>query len=223
MVKSTAVGLSLLASAVATAHAGVVPPIHGERADGLSAAHGRLLPVEFDVPKDAAVTDDVIYRVIQLYGQAVTPDLRASVFFDRGIADDREGNYGGAMQAYGQVIKFDPGNARAFNNRCFDEAILGALDSAIADCSESLRLRPSNASAFDSRGLAHLKLNHLEAAIADYDAALKIEPQLAMSLFGRGVAKRRKGDVAGGDADIAAAEAIKLDVADDMAKMGVHL
>ncbi len=162
-------------------------------------------------------------RAMPLYEQADAPDRGVSVLFDRGIDDDSEGRHDRAVQDYGEVIRLDPGNARAFNNRCFDEAILGKLDLAVADCRESLRLAPNNAGAFDSLGLAYLKLNHLDAAIAYYDAALKIEPALAVSLFGRGIAKRRKGDIAGGNADIAAARAIWDNIADNMAKLGVRL
>jgi len=51
---------------------------------------------------------------------------------------------------------------------------------------------------------------------------LKLNPNLATSLFGRGVAKSKKGDIAGGDDDIAAAKAVKADITDVMAKLGVQ-
>jgi hypothetical protein len=64
-------------------------------------------------------------------------------------------------------------------------------------------------------------MGSLDDAIADYDAALRIEPKKAISLYGRGTAKRLKGDTAGSEADFAAAQAIKTNVADEMAQYGV--
>jgi tetratricopeptide (TPR) repeat protein len=201
----------------------LLAPIPGVAQSGTTQVGAAILPVDFEVTTDRAIAGEATNRANLLYEQAVTADQNASLFLDRGIDNDRRGQYDRALQDYGRVIELDPRNDKAFGNRCFDEAILGQLDLAVVDCSVSLRLRPNNAGVFDSRGLANLKLNRLEAAIADYDAALKIEPELAVSLFGRGVAKRRQGDVAGGNADIAAARKIRADIADDMAKMGVRL
>jgi tetratricopeptide (TPR) repeat protein len=64
-------------------------------------------------------------------------------------------------------------------------------------------------------------MGSLDAAIADYDAALRIDPKIANALYGRGAAKRLKGDTAGSEADVAAAQAIKPNVADEMARYGV--
>ena len=92
-------------------------------------------------------------------------------------------------------------------------ALAGQLDSALADCNESLRLRPSNARTLGSRGFVYLKSGRLDSAIADYDEALRLDPKNAYSLYGRGLAKQMNGDTAGGAADIAAA--INVVVADD--------
>jgi transglutaminase-like putative cysteine protease len=51
---------------------------------------------------------------------------------------------------------------------------------------------------------------------------LRANPSNPYSLFGRGMAKRMIGDSSGGDADIAAARAIRANIADEMAKLGVQ-
>ena len=43
------------------------------------------------------------------------------------------------------------------------------------------------------------------------------------SLFGRGAAKLKKGDLKGADADIVQAQAMKADVAEYMASLGIQL
>ena len=111
----------------------------------------------------------------------------------------------------------------AFSNRCFARGALDQLDQALADCSEALRLKPHNSGALSSRAFIYLKLRRYDAAIADYDLRLRMNPDDAHALFGRGVAKHMKGDWRGGDGDIVAAQALKPDIADYMAKLGIRL
>lgn len=151
----------------------------------------------------------------------VRRESSAAEFYQRGLADDAKNNYDDAINEYTQAIQLNSGNASAFNNRCFDRAIIGQLQNALADCNESLRLSPNKAYALDSRGFAYLKLGQFEAAIADYDAALNLDPKMASSLYGRGIAKLKKGD-ADGHADITAAKAVDADIANEMAALGVN-
>ena len=80
----------------------------------------------------------------------------------------------------------------------------------------------NSAVAIGSRGAIRLKLGDTEQALGDFEAALALNPRQPVALFGRGLAKQRRGDGAGGAADIAAAKAIRADVADDFAKLGIE-
>jgi TolB-like protein/Tfp pilus assembly protein PilF len=151
---------------------------------------------------------------------AINPN-DAAAFNDRGTSYRAMGQYDRAIQDYDQAIRLMPNSAMALNNRCFAKALADQPEQGLADCNESLRLRPGNASTLASRGFANLRLKNYEAAIADYDAALRISPGNPYALFGRGTARRLRGNLSGGDADIAAAKAIKADIADEMAKLGV--
>lgn len=162
-------------------------------------------------------------RAIRDYDNAISLNPNDAVAFnDRGTSYRATEQYALAIEDYDQAIRLNPKNAMAFNNRCLAKAVLGQLEQGLADCNESLRLRPDNANTLASRGFAYLKLKRYTAAIADYDAELRINPGNPFTLFGRGVAKRMKGLSSGGDADIAAAKAIKADIADKMAKLGVE-
>jgi tetratricopeptide (TPR) repeat protein len=161
---------------------------------------------------------------IQDYDHAIATNPNdADAFNNRGTSYRARGQYDLAIQDYDQAIRLIPNNAKALNNRCFAKALAGQLEQGLADCNESIRLRPRNANTLASRGFIYLKLKRYDAAIADYDAEWRISPGNPYSLFGRGMAKRMKGNLSGGDADIAAAKAIKADIADKMAKLGVHL
>ena len=115
-----------------------------------------------------------------------------------------------------------PTDARWWNGRCWDRAILDRLQDALSDCNESLRLKPDAANTLDSRGLVYLKLGEIDKSLADYNAALKLDPRLSDSLYGRSLAERKKGDTAAADTDLAAAKALRPNVADEFAKYGVN-
>jgi tetratricopeptide (TPR) repeat protein len=144
----------------------------------------------------------------------------AQAFSHRGTAFFTKGDYRRAIQDYSQAINLDPGNATAFDNRCWTRATLGLLGEALQDCDQSLKLRPSHAATLATRGFTLLKAGDLEAAIADFNAALAIAPQNAYALYGRGLAKLKKADAEGND-DIGAAKTISGDIALEFARYGL--
>jgi tetratricopeptide (TPR) repeat protein len=163
-------------------------------------------------------------KAIADYGHAIAINPGdADVLNDRGTSYSALGNYEHAIRDFDRALSLNRTNAMVLSNRCFAEAVVNRLEEALADCNESLRLRPANANTFASRGFANLKLGRWAAAIADYDEEIRIYPGNPYSLFGRSIAKRRSGDVLQGKADMAAARAIAPDIAETMAKLGVHL
>jgi tetratricopeptide (TPR) repeat protein len=169
---------------------------------------------ELQGDRERAIADHA--SAIELNSKWVNPRgfaLRASAF-------GKKGQYDLAIQDL-QARKRDPKNGSFWNNLCLYQTIAGAFDKALTDCNEALRLQPDDPHVLDSRGFTYLKMGSLDEALADYDAALRKDPKLANSLYGRGVAKRLKGDFAAGEADLATAQALKPNVAEEMAQFGV--
>jgi uncharacterized caspase-like protein len=142
--------------------------------------------------------------------------------YERGQNYALNGDFALAIKDFDEVIRRDPKHTGALNDRCWAEAMIGALHDALADCNEALRISPNYMDALDSRGMVNLKLGMLKMAIADYDAALRIDPKHAASLFGRGIAKLRSGNVDGGNSDISAAKAIQPTIANEFASYGIR-
>jgi tetratricopeptide (TPR) repeat protein len=127
--------------------------------------------------------------------------------------------YALAGEAYGELSVIQPTDAGVWNNKCWNEAIAGLLQDALADCNKSLELRPDNSNALDSRGLIFLKMGEMDRSISDYTAALAIDPRKAYSLQGRGIAKQRKGDTDGANVDLSAANAINPQIGDQFIRL----
>jgi tetratricopeptide (TPR) repeat protein len=109
---------------------------------------------------------------------------------------------------YDEAIRIEPNTNSVWSGRCWNRAVVGELQAALADCNNALQLEPNAAAAFDSRGLTYLKMGQFDSAINDYNAALRLDPKMASALYGRGLAKLKKGDITGGNADVAAATRI---------------
>jgi tetratricopeptide (TPR) repeat protein len=163
-------------------------------------------------------------RALEDYNEAVTINpLDADAFNSRGTTYAALARYERAILDFDEAIRLNPASPLAFGNRCFARGVLDQLEQALADCGEALHLKPKNPGALGSRAFVYLKLRRYEAAIADYNLRLRENPDDAYALFGRGVAKYRKGDLRGGDGDVVAAQALKPDISEDMAKLGIRL
>lgn len=124
-----------------------------------------------------------------------------------------------AMQDFDVVIRRDPRDAEALNNRCWTRAATGDLQGALADCNLALQIDPGLSDALDSRGLVNLKLGRTAEAIKDYTDAIQRNPRSSSSLFGRGVAARKSGG--DGATDIALAKSMNPNIAKEFAGYGV--
>jgi tetratricopeptide (TPR) repeat protein len=146
----------------------------------------------------------------------------ADIFNSRSTTLAALGRYGQAIEDFNHALKLKPGLAMALSNRCFAKANVGQLDEAMADCNAALRLAPQSSEARASRAFVYLKSKRFEDAVRDYDAVLAVRED-PYSLFGRAVAKRMKGDLRESDDDVVRAMAIKPDIAEHMARLGIEL
>lgn len=107
------------------------------------------------------------------------------------------------------------------NARCWARALADIdLDKALTDCNRAIK-NDRSPDRLDSRGLVYFQKRNFAAAISDYDAALKIAPRQAWSLYLRGQAKIALGQTDIGKADQAAAQAIRTDIAEEIAGYGI--
>ena len=151
----------------------------------------------------------------------ITPD-RAVSLYNMAQQLTKSGNFAEAIKNLDDVIRFNPADPEALNNRCWARAIVGDLNNALRDCNQALAIRPRYADALDSRGFVNLKLGRPDNAIEDYDAALSVDPRRASSLYGRGIARTRRGETAAGNNDIGAAKSLQAGIAEEFSRYGIR-
>jgi TPR repeat protein len=154
-------------------------------------------------------------------GRAMTSD-RAIDLYNTAQKLTKSGSFAEAIKNLDDVIRFNPADPEALNNRCWAHALAGDLANALRDCNQALALRPRFADALDSRGFVNLKLGRPDNAIEDYDAALSVDPKRASSLYGRGVARARRGDRTAGNDDIGAAKSLQAGIAEEFSRYGIR-
>jgi TPR repeat protein len=153
--------------------------------------------------------------------RGITPD-RAVDLYNTAQQLTKSGNFAEAIKNLDDVIRFNPADPEALNNRCWARAIVGDLTNALRDCNQALAIRPRYADALDSRGFVNLKLGRADNAVEDYDAALSVDPRRASSLYGRGIARTRRGDTAAGNNDIGAAKSLQAGIAEEFSRYGIR-
>ena len=128
-------------------------------------------------------------------------EFTAEDFFYLGVTFQQQGNYKKAVDYYEKVIKYDPKDTRAYNNRGNAKYGLGDYEGAISDYDKAIECNPKYANAYYNRGNAKRALGDHQAAIADFDKALENNPQFADAYGNRGNAKRALGDLEGAISD----------------------
>ncbi len=165
-------------------------------------------------------------RAIADHSEAIRLEPKdADAYYNRGFTFSHKSDHERAVADYTIGIGLNANHARLWGQRCWSRAVVGKqLPEALDDCNKANALAPKIPQIFGYRGFVYLKLGQFDKAIADYDVALTMtsNPKNAEWLFGRGTAKLKKGDANGGKADLESAKAIKADIADQYAKLGVN-
>jgi tetratricopeptide (TPR) repeat protein len=133
-------------------------------------------------------------EAIDHYNKAIRIKPDVLVYFNRGNAFSKLGQYQRAVEDLSRVIHWKPDYASAYSNRGVAYHELGQDQQAIKDYNEAIRQEPDNASAYSNRGVAYHKLGQDQQAIKDYNEAIRQEPDNASAYSNRGVTYLRQGN-----------------------------
>jgi tetratricopeptide (TPR) repeat protein len=130
---------------------------------------------------------------------------KSTAFTNIGEIRTQAGALKEAIWNFGQAIRFDGTNARAYSGSAEARAAFGDHGGAIRDYDRAIALAPSDSANYVGRGHAHLVRGNADASIRDLSEALRLQPGSAVAYNNRGLAFRKKGDTAAALADYSAA------------------
>jgi len=106
--------------------------------------------------------------------------LDAYSFLRAGMANERTGNYPGAVRAYQRGLAIEPENVELLNALGFSLFQQGKSQEAVVALQKALAVDPKHWKAHNNMALASIDLGELELAEAHYRESLAIEPQPAI-------------------------------------------
>jgi tetratricopeptide (TPR) repeat protein len=181
-----------------------------------------LAPIETEpeVQADENLLSSVEEALGDLEPAPIVPPPRrtAESYLDEGNVYFNVGQYGLAIERYGQAIEMDPTLTAAFYNRANAHTRAGDFDKALEDYNEALQLQPLDADALNNRGMLNLYRSNYSAALDDFNKALEVDPSDTTVMVNRGLAQLHSGNAAAALVDFR--EAASMDAGDAAAQYG---
>jgi Flp pilus assembly protein TadD len=106
-----------------------------------------------------------------------------------------------AIGAFSRALEIAPGDPIVLNNRGVAHAMLGQLQSAVADCTAAIRLSPRDSLVRYNRGIAYALQGNMTRAALDFDTAIRLRPNYAPAYRSRAELYDRSGSPARAAAD----------------------
>ena len=126
-----------------------------------------------NIPEFVALPAESIAKITEQF-------LDAYSFLRAGMANERTGNYPGAVRAYERGLAVEPGNVELLNAMGFALFQQGKSKEAVVALEKALAVDPKHWKAHNNLALASIELGELEVAEAHYRESLAISPQPAI-------------------------------------------
>lgn len=108
-----------------------------------------------------------------------------------------------------ELIRRNPRNAEAYDNRGSHYNTKGDRKQALADHSKAIAINPKDSVAYYNRGIAYSDMKDWDRAVADYSKAIALNPRDAGAYYNRGNVRVEKQQFDGAIADYTASINIK--------------
>jgi tetratricopeptide (TPR) repeat protein len=126
-----------------------------------------------NIPEFVPLTSDSIAKIEERF-------LDAYSFLRAGMANERTGDYTGAVRSYRRGLEIEPENVELLNAMGFSLFQQGKNKEAVVAFEKALAADPKHWKAHNNMALASIDLGELEVAEAHYRESLAIKPQPAI-------------------------------------------
>ena len=126
-----------------------------------------------NIPEFVPIAADAMAKIQEQF-------LDAYSFLRAGMANERTGNYPGAVRLYRRGLELEPDNVELLNAIGFSLFQQGKSQEAVVELEKALAIDPKHWKSHNNMALASIDLGELEVAEAHYRESLAIEPQPAI-------------------------------------------
>ncbi len=126
-----------------------------------------------NIPEFVPIAPDAMAKIQEQF-------LDAYSFLRAGMANERTGNYPGAIKLYRRGLEIEPQNVELLNAIGFSLFQQGKSQEAIVELEKAVAVDPKHAKSHNNLALAAIDLGEFELAEAHYLESLAIEPQPAI-------------------------------------------
>ncbi len=123
-----------------------------------------------NIPEFVKLAPDAIAKIKEQF-------LDAYSFLRAGMANERTGNYPGAVRLYRRGLELEPDNVELLNALGFSLFQQGKSQEAVVEFEKALALDPKHAKSHNNMALASIDLGELELAEAHYRESLAVKEQ----------------------------------------------
>lgn len=149
----------------------------------------------------------------------VDPGVRAA--FAEGVRLQKAGDLGGAADAYGRALKFDPHNARVNANLGVLYESQGQLTLAERHLRAAVQTEPDNAPAHNNLGVVLYRQGKYDAALIEFNRTLQLDPRYLDAYTNKGLIYTRWGQLE--DAERAFRQVLAIDPVNALAHYNLGL
>jgi Flp pilus assembly protein TadD len=126
-----------------------------------------------NIPEFVPIAADAMAKIKEQF-------LDAYSFLRAGMANERTGNYPGAIKLYRRGLEIEPQNVELLNAMGFALFQQGNSQEAVVELEKAVAIDPKHWKSHNNLALASIELGELELAEAHYRESLAIEPQPAI-------------------------------------------
>ena len=126
-----------------------------------------------NIPEFVPIAADAMAKIQEQF-------LDAYSFLRAGMANERTGNYPGALKLYRRGLEIEPRNVELLNAMGFALFQQGKSQEAVVELEKAVAIDPKHWKSHNNLALASIDLGELELAEAHYRESLAIEPQPAI-------------------------------------------
>lgn len=110
--------------------------------------------------------------------QMRAPDVRAQALLNAALAQRKQGDVSGSVDALNTLIKACPGFTEAYNQRAFDEYLLHRDKAALKDSNRVLARAPDHIGALSGKAMVLFRMGRIAEARKTLRAAVRLDPWL---------------------------------------------